>query len=101
MAIQMKEKSYNLVIGVIMSRRRCGSSLYGEKSNPGTIAIASIGGLIVLLAMIAMPVFLLSVIIMIPVFILVNEACKRRRKNPDTGKWEWCPPQKGVNMWKG
>tara|TARA_B100000676_G_scaffold58141_1_gene57197 strand:+ start:2395 stop:2514 length:120 start_codon:yes stop_codon:yes gene_type:complete len=36
-----------------MSRRRCGSSLYGEKSNPGTIAIASIGRLIVLLAMIA------------------------------------------------
>ena len=78
---------------------RCGSSLYGEKTNVGTIAIASIGGLIVILAMIVMPAFLLAVVISIPLFILVNEACKRRRKNSDTGKWEWCPPQKGVNMW--
>ena len=78
---------------------RCGSSLYGEKTNVGTIAIASIGGLIVILAMIVMPAFLLAVVISIPLFILVNEACKRRRKNPDTGKWEWGPPQKGVNMW--
>ena len=78
---------------------RCGSSLYGEKSNVGTMAIASIGGLIVILAMIVMPAFLLAVVISIPLFILVNEACKRRRKNSDTGKWEWCPPQKGVNMW--
>ena len=77
---------------------RYGSSLYGEKSNVGTIAIASVGGLIVILAMITMPAFLLAVVISIPLFILVNEACKRRRKNPDTGKWEWCPPQKGVNM---
>ena len=78
---------------------RCGSSLYGEKTNVGTIAIASIGGLIVILAMIVMPAFLLAVVISIPLFILVNEACKRRRKNPDTGKWEWCPSQKGVNYW--
>ncbi len=63
------------------------------------MAIASIGGLIVILAMIVMPAFLLAVVISIPLFILVNEACKRRRKNSDTGKWEWCPPQKGVNMW--
>jgi len=78
---------------------RCGSSLYGEKSNVGTMAIASVGGLIVILAMITMPAFLLAVVTSIPLFILVNEACKRRRKNPNTGKWEWCPPQKGVNMW--
>ena len=78
---------------------RCGSSLYGEKSNVGTMAIASVGGLIVILAIIVMPAFLLAVVISIPLFILVNEACKRRRKNSDTGKWEWCPPQKGVNMW--
>ena len=63
------------------------------------LGIASIGGLIVILAMIAIPTFLLAIVISIPLFILVNEACKRRRKNSDTGKWEWCPPQKGVNMW--
>jgi len=78
---------------------RYGSSLYGEKTNVGTMAIASIGGLIVILIMITIPAFLLAVVTLIPIFILVNEACKRRRKNPDTGKWEWCPPQKGVNMW--
>jgi len=78
---------------------RYGSSLYGEKTNVGTMAIASIGGLIVILAMSVMPAFLLAVVISIPLFILVNAACKRGRKNSDTGKWEWCPPQKGVNMW--
>jgi len=73
-------------------------SKYGEKSNPGTAAIVSIGGLIIILAIVTLPAFLITVIIMIPVFILVNETCKRRRKNSTTGKWEWCPTQKGVNM---
>ena len=73
-------------------------SKYGEISNPGTATFASIAGLIIILAMVTLPAFLITVIIMIPVFILVNEACKRRRRNPDTGKWEWCPQRKGVNM---
>ena len=30
----------------------------------------------------------------------MNQVCKRRRKNPKTGKWEWCPPQEGVSyLW--
>ena len=74
-------------------------SKYGEKSNPGTVVIIAVSGLIVFLVLMTIPAFFIAILITIPIFILVNEACKRRRKNSDTGKWEWCPPQKGVSMW--
>jgi len=75
------------------------SSKYGERTNVGTTLFVILPVAIVMVVLLSVPSVLLGVLIMIPVFILVNEACKRRRKNPTTGKWEWCPPQKGVNMW--
>ena len=77
------------------------SSKYGERTNLGTrtFAIIPIASAIILLFIFA-PLTIPLGLGTLGLILIMNQVCKRRRKNPKTGKWEWCPPQEGVSyLW--